>query len=120
MKFKQIIYLAILIVAYSCASVGVKISKQVPAREKGCHLDIYYDSTVIKRSYEVIAILDSKTGSTAFSDKTIDGAINLAKPKACQCGADAMLVCKTDKEGISFGSWGKGMAVIKCLKYKDK
>lgn len=104
----------------SCASVGVNISKSYPPKDKDCMLDVYYSEQEVKKSFEVIALIDSKTGSNLFAKKTVSAAIELAKPKACECGADAIIITQMDKEGVTAGGYGYGKAMIKCIKYTDK
>ena len=114
---KLLSFFIILFFFYSCASVGVTKSKSYPAKAADCNLDIYFSESEIKKPFEVIALIDSKTGSNAFAKKTVSAAIDLAKPKACECGADAILVVQMDKEGVTAGGYGFGKAMIKCLKY---
>lgn len=100
----------------SCASVGVTISKSVPPKPKNCNLDVYFSESEIKRPYEVIALIDSKTGSNL--NKTVAKAIENAKPQACKCGADAILVGQTNTVTVS-GGGGYGSAMLKCIRYTD-
>lgn len=102
----------------SCASVGVSTIKHYPAKPKDCSLEVFTSESEIKKEYEVIALIDSKTGQTEFSNKTSAKAIELAKPKACQCGADGILVISSDRQGMSYGSLGYGKATVKAIKYK--
>ena len=82
-----------------------------------CKLEVYFSKTEIERPYVVIALLDSKTGSNL--NKTVARAIENAKPKACKCGADAILVGQTNTVTVS-GGGGYGSAIIKCIKFTDK
>lgn len=104
------------LIIVACASVGVTISKSVAARPKGCNLDVYFSESEIKRPYDVIALIDSKTGSNL--NKTVAKAIENAKPQACKCGADAILVGQTNTVTVA-GGGGYGSAILKCIKYTD-
>ena len=53
----------------SCASVGVSTIKHYPAKPKDCSLEVFTSESEIKKEYEVIALIDSKTGQTEFSNK---------------------------------------------------
>lgn len=117
-NFFQILTVATFLFFAGCASVGVTVMKQYPAKPEDCDLDVYTGKDEISKEYEAICLIDSKTGSTAFSEKTVAKAIELAKPEACECGSDAILVASGDKEGMSAGSWGEGKAMIKGIKYK--
>ena len=101
-----------------CASVGVQVMKQQPAKPTNCPIEVYADEKDVKRDYETIALIDSKTGSTLFDKKTVSAAIDMAKPKACQVGADAIIVMSSDRRGVNLVSYGEAKAIIKAIKYK--
>lgn len=104
-------------VVTSCVSVKVNVIKEYPAKPYDCPLDVYMIEDDVKKPYEEICILDSKTGTNLFSRKTFEQAIKLAKPKACLCGADAILVKSVDKQGINLLHYGRGSAVVMGVKY---
>lgn len=106
------------LILFSCASSGVQKLKQFPGKEKGCALDIYTAEKEITRKYDVVCLIDSKTGSTLYDKKTISKAIDLSKPKACECGADALVLVSSDRKGASFFSWGEAYVVVKGIRYK--
>jgi len=116
-KINLLLLAIILLVMSSCATVGVTVSKSYPAKPIDCKLEVYFSKTEIERPYVVIALLDSKTGSNL--NKTVARAIENAKPKACKCGADAILVGQTNTVTVS-GGGGYGSAIIKCIKFTDK
>ena len=118
MKTNQFFFYLMFILLTSCASVGVTVSKSYPAKAADCNLDIYYGENEVKKEFEVIGFIDSKTGTTAFHDKTVAGAIKIAKPKACEMGADAIIVVQTEKHDANYATWGSGVAMLKCIKYK--
>ncbi len=102
----------------SCATVHVNVLKEYPPKPMDCELDVYMIADDIKRPHEEICILESFTGTNLFSKKTFEQAIKLAKPKACKCGADAILVASVDKQGVNLLHWGQGRAVVRGLRYK--
>ena len=102
----------------SCATVEVIVLKEYPPKPADCEIDVYMIADDIQKPYEEICILDSRTGTNLLSIKTFEQAIKLAKPKACKCGADAILVTEVEKRGINLLDWGEGRAVLKGVKYK--
>ena len=116
MKRLLLFYIGFLLFV-SCATVGVTVIKSYPPKDSNSPLDIYTSKDDIKRPYEVICLLDSQTGTTAFSDKTAAAAIENSKAAARKCGADAILVESVDRQGATYASWGSGKAIIKGIKY---
>lgn len=104
----------------SCASVDVARIKSLPPKGENCALDTYSDVTSVKKSYEVACVLGSSTGTSLFADKSIQHAIDLAKPEACKCGADAILVEHVSSTGMSLTGYGQGSASIKAIVYTGK
>lgn len=104
-----------------CASVGVtRLAGQMPpAKPANCHLDIYTDSTKITRPYEELCLIDSRTGTTAFHRRSAAEAIRQARPAACRCGADALIIGGVQTKGMSMAGWGMGTANIKAIRYTD-
>ena len=103
----------------SCVSVRVDTLKEYPPKSRDCHLDVYTVAEEIGKPYEEICVLESKTGTNLFSKKTYKQAIELAKPQACECGADAIIVFSVDKQGVNLMKWGQGKAVVKGIRYKQ-
>jgi len=101
----------------ACASVNVSTVKVAPPKSDGCAMDIYNSKSEVKRPYESICILTAETGTSLFDDKSVQGAINLARPKACACGGDAMFVEQASAQGASLISWGKGTALVNVIRY---
>lgn len=117
---KYLLLISIVLLFVGCASIGVSVTKSYPAKNKDCKLEIFYDKTEITRPYVIIAVIDSRTGTTLFHDRTVAGAVNIAKPKACEVGADAILVEQQEKEQANLATYGAGKAIIKCIKYTDE
>lgn len=101
----------------ACASVDVARMKTVPSKAPNCAVDVYSEIAAIKRKYEVVCVLGSSTGTSLFADKSIQHAIDIAKPEACKCGADAILVENVSKTGMSLTGYGQGSASIKAIIY---
>lgn len=102
-----------------CANVGVTKLKPYPPKMVNCNIDIYTSESEIKRPFEVVCLIDSRTGTTAFHDKTGAAAIEQSKSKACKCGADAILIMSVDTEGVTMTTWGKGKTILKAIRYTD-
>ena len=115
---KHILNLILISIFLSCATVSVNVIKEYPPKPRDCLLDVYMLVEDIEKPYEDICILDSYTGSTLGSTKTFEQAIELAKPKACRCGADAIVVTSVDKKKTTFFSYGHGSAVVRGIRYK--
>jgi hypothetical protein len=107
----------LVLVQAGCASVGVTRVKTAPPKSPECLLDVYTSETEIKKPFEILCLLDARSGTTLFADKTMAGAVNAARPEACGCGADGILIVGGTTEGIGAFSWGQGTAMIKALRY---
>ncbi len=105
-------------VATGCASVGVTPVRLVQPKPETCELEIYVSEAEVYRPFEVACLIDSRTGSTGFHTRTAAAAIDIARPAACECGADALLVGNTNTSGMTSGSWGEGTAIIRAIRYE--
>lgn len=110
-------WISCLVVVAGCASVGVTRMKVTQPKPEDCQLDVYSAESDVKRPFEVVCVLDSKTASSLFADKTVAGAIENARPDACECGADAIVIASGGAEGANFGSWGTGFALLRGIRY---
>lgn len=115
---KNTYFLFMLLLIPACASVGATQLQSARPRADDCKLDVYSSETEITRPWETVCMIDSRTGTTAFADKTASAAIKNAKPKACKCGADAIVIQSMDTEGVTLVTWGKGKAIVKGIRYK--
>lgn len=107
--------------ASGCASVGVtKLGKGAKAKPEDCDLDVYASPAEVKRPYREVCLLDAQTSSSAFADKTVAGAVDKARPAACECGGDAILISDGDTEGSSMTGWGRGKAMLRAIVYTDQ
>lgn len=101
----------------SCASVGVTPILDATAKDDDCKLAIYTEAREIRAPYDVVCYIDVMTAGHILADTTIAGAIHVARTKACRCGADAMLIHDARKESGNF--WGRGIAILKAIRYKE-
>lgn len=101
----------------SCANVGVTTIKAAPPKPENCSLDIYTDESEIKRPFEVLCLIDSSTSRSIFATKTGAAALEKAKPEACKCGADAIIITEIGKMDTIDA---QGKAVLKAIRYTDR
>jgi hypothetical protein len=92
--------------------------KTAAARPDDCQLAIYSSEQEISRPWEAICMIDSRTGTTLFHDRDAAAAIQQAKSAACQCGADAILIESMDTQGVTWGTWGQGKAILRGIRYR--
>lgn len=118
---KSVTFLGVLLVSCTvlagCARTKVTISQYAEPKVKACAIQVFSTEEEVTKPFKVLCTIDSKTGTNAFSKKTVQQAVELAKPKACQCGADAIIVTSAEKEGVSFSNYGYGQATIKAIKF---
>lgn len=110
---------ACLFMISGCASVGITEVNPGEPKAEGCSLNVYTEKSEVEREFVTACLIDSRTGTTAFAEKTAASAIENSKPAACKCGADALLIDKAGSEGASYGSWGEGKAIIKAIRFED-
>ena len=103
----------------ACGSVGVTTLRPVEARPDDCKLDMYSSEKEITRPYVAVCLIDSQTASNAHADRTAAGAVNKAKPAACKCGADAIVIETLSTQGTTAFGWGSGTAILKGIRYQD-
>ena len=110
--------LPLLFVATACATAGVKTVTSAPPRPKDCALQVFTSEKAVKTKYEVLCHIESKTGTSLLAEKTVAGALKVAKPHACKCGADALILTGSQTDGVSLVSWGRGHASVKAIRFK--
>jgi hypothetical protein len=101
----------------SCANIGVTTIKASSPKPENCILDIYTDEREIKRPFEVLCLIDSTTARSVLATKTGAAALEKAKPEACKCGADAILITEIGKMATMDA---QGKAVLKAIRYTDR
>lgn len=117
-KYKAIFLITGCIILPGCASTRYAQLKEYPQKPHDCHLDIYTVDDTINKEFEIVCEIESKTGSTLFSNKSYMHALELGKPIACFCGADAIIVKEVEKVDMNLFTWGEGRAVLIAIKYK--
>jgi len=106
----------------ACARVTTNRPEGVQAfapKPVDCKVDVYSNPGDVGRKYEEICLIDSRTGATTFHDKSPEAAIERAKPAACRCGADGILIDREETQDPSTFSWGRGTAQVKAIRYTD-
>jgi hypothetical protein len=99
--------------------VGVTRLKFATSRPENCRLDIYSSTEEVQRPGEAVRMIDSKTSSKWFADKTVAQPIENAKPDACACGADALVVLSAKADGpggLRPFSWGSGFSLLRAIR----
>lgn len=117
---KMLLVLAPALLFFSCAHVNVDHLKSASAKAPECQLETYNKLSDVKKPYEIVCALASATGTTLFADKSLQHAIDIARPEACACGGDAMVISNSATEGMTLMSYGKSTANISVLKYTEK
>jgi uncharacterized protein YceK len=114
------LFVGLMVFAAGCSSVGTTYvsSERFPAREKNCSLDVYMAREDVKREYAPICILDSDSGTSGVVDRSITATIRNARPYACQCGGDGLLVIQATSAQPGFWTSGSAHTVIQVIKYK--
>jgi hypothetical protein len=105
--------------AAGCATVGVTRMKQAAAKPEGCQLEVFGAESEVKRPFDVVCLLDSKTGTTLFDDRSAAAAIEKAKPEACRCGGDGIIVGEAGASGADLGGWGQGKATLRVIRFTE-
>lgn len=92
-----------------------------------CYFDIYTSEREVPRRFESLCIVEAFTGQTASDDTSMSGAINLARPKLCRCGADAAVLLEGTSAQV--GPWEandytlpediRGKGILKGIRFVD-
>ena len=101
---------------------GVSATRVNPGEPKseGCQLEIFAAESEVEREFVTACLINSQTGTTAFADKSASAAIEKAKPEACECGADALLIESSGKEGPTQAAiYGQGQATIRAIRFEQ-
>ena len=118
MEIRHALRAAPVLILLACTSVGVTQTKTgIPAKRSNCPLDVYTTDSEVTRPFEVVCLIDSRTGTTLFHSKTAAAAIEHTRPYACECGADAIVLMSADTEGLTWATWGRGKAIVKAIRY---
>jgi hypothetical protein len=110
---------AIIVGLFGCATSGsMRLGASAPPKPPGCPLDIYSSEAEVRRPFEMLCLLDAKTGTHLLADRSIEAAVVQVRAEACKCGADAIVVTGVEKEGVTLWSWGHGRASAKGIRYR--
>jgi hypothetical protein len=101
----------------ACAGVQKNVVKAAPPREAGCQLDVFFSADIAaqKGPSEELCTLNVKSSSAVVADKSIDGLVERAKPEACACGGDALIMM--GKSDNAVGTSSQGVANFKVVRY---
>ncbi|HPA51504.1 MAG TPA: hypothetical protein PLP50_07870 [Thermoanaerobaculia bacterium] len=102
-----------------CGSTGVLPVGNASALPKpeGCQVAVFDSEEDVGRPFEKLCIIDAKTGSTLYNDRSVSGAMKRVNAAACQCGADAVIVKAMGKQGVSAWDWGSSKVSVVAIRY---
>lgn len=109
MKLRRMHSAALAFCVLGCASsgsipVGSGVAKPKP---ENCAIEVYAAEADVKRPFERLCVIDARTGSGLFEDKSPEAALAHAKREACRCGADALILTGMKRQGVTWTAWGK-------------
>ena len=120
---KKLVLLVGLILATSlgCASTGIVRtgSKTFPPKPDGCAIETFAAEDEVKRPFDRVCVIDAKTGSTIYHNKSPEAAMKRMKKAACECGADAIILTGLDRKGVNAWNWGQSGAKGVAIRYTD-
>jgi hypothetical protein len=119
----RLIFIIVLFMA-GCGSTGVVRMTTVDMLPKpeDCKLDVYDSEADVKREFVVLCRIDVETGRTLFHRHSIEAAMDRLRPKACECGADAVILLDVKKQGAlsSFSAgYGYSNLKVKAIRYTE-
>jgi len=102
-----------------CGSTGVLPVGNASALPKpeGCQVAVFDSEEDVGRPFEKLCIIDAKTGSTLYSNRSVSGAMKRVNAAACQCGADAVIVKAMGKRGVSAWDWGSSKVSVVAIRF---
>ena len=111
--------LAATVTLTACGSTGVvRVGKaQPPPKPDGCPIAVFESEEDVHRPFEKVCVIDAKTGSTLYNDRSPKGAMKKVTVAACQCGADAVVLRRVEKKGVSLASWGSSAMTVLAIRY---
>jgi hypothetical protein len=102
-----------------CAGTSVSSIKPSTPKPSDCHIEVFLHSSAVQRPNEVVCHLESRTGASLFHDHSISKAIQVAKPDACRCGADAIVLESKKEAKLSLTSTYRGRATLNAIRFTD-
>jgi hypothetical protein len=118
---KQLLLIVALLMV-GCGSTGVvrMTTADISPKPKDCNLDVYDSEADVKRKFVVLCRIDAETGRTLFHRHSMEAAMDRMRPKACECGADAVILLDAKKQGAmsSFSAgYGYSNLKVKAIRY---
>lgn len=113
--------LVLSILASGCSSTGVLQvgSQDYSPRAENCSLDIYSNREDIKQEFEAICVISSESGSTLLNDRSQQGRLNVVRKKACECGADALVLTRVNRTATRIGQgYSQAHVTAEAIVYK--
>lgn len=113
--------LVLSIIGSGCSSTGVLQvgSTDYSPRADNCSLDIYSNREDINQEFEAICLISSESGSTLLNDRSQQGRLNVVKRKACECGADALVLTHMNRTATQFGKgYAQAQVTAEAIVYK--
>jgi len=95
----------VLAVASGCASISMSqlSAKKYQAREKDCHIEVFANPPADKK-FEELCLISARGGQSIFEGKDVDSLLPGMKEKACQAGADAIILKNSKAGGYNFNA----------------
>jgi len=102
MKLQMILPLS-LIISLGCATrVNTSVTRigstAYPSKDANCEI-LVFTQMPIDRKFEEIAILNAVTDQDSFTKKDLDSILPTLKTKACELGANALVIKSVDQGG---------------------
>lgn len=116
---QKLVLLAAALTLTACGSTGVLHvgTAKAPPKPEGCDIAVFESEEDVGRPFEKLCLIDAKTGSTLYNNRSVSGAMKKVNAAACQCGADAVIVRSVEKKGVSLTSWGSSKASVLAIRF---
>jgi hypothetical protein len=75
-----------------CAGTDVTQLKPGVAKAHDCDLPIFAAESEVPQKFETVCVVEARTGTGWIHDRSAAAAIKKARPKLCECGADAAII----------------------------
>ena len=101
-----------------CGSTGVLPVGDASAipKPEGCQLAVFDAEEDVGRPFEKLRLIDPKTGSTLYDNRSVSGAMMRVNLAACRCGPDAVIVKSMAKRGVSAWGWGASKVTVVAIR----
>jgi len=88
---KRIPIYGLFLLAGACQSSSV-VMKTAPAKASDCPIQVFSSASDVKRPYESLCVVSAETAGVAGGQGNTNIVTNKAKARACECGADALII----------------------------